>query len=142
MRDALGNTGTASAPANATTAPPMTEIIAVADTFVRGGNASNFGSDPDLEVKLMTGNLTGNFKSVIRFDAGSTDLSAATGINLALVLGVEQDVTDTFHLYGVKNGSALESFGETTLTHANSAVFSDDYSTYPYGIDCARILQC
>ncbi|MHC4987975.1 MAG: hypothetical protein ACYTFX_05705 [Planctomycetota bacterium] len=45
---------------------------------------------------------------------------------------------DTFHLYGVADGSALEGFGETTLTHASSAVFVDQYldtDTYPLGID-------
>ncbi|MHC4988927.1 MAG: putative Ig domain-containing protein [Planctomycetota bacterium] len=109
-------------------------FTADADTYVRGANTVNYGGDDELEVKLMTSKASGNFKSVIRFDAGLTDLSAATNINLALVLSVEQDIDDTFHLYGVKDASALESFGETTLSHADP-VFSDDYVTYPYGID-------
>ena len=119
------------------------DIIADADTYVRGGNTltsgtSNFGTEGILAVKRNTGGANKNFKSVIRFDAGSTDLSAATGINLALVLGVDHTADDTFNLYGVADGSALESFGETTLTHASSAVFVDQYldtDTYPLGID-------
>jgi hypothetical protein len=138
MRDALNNTGTASSPANATTdaaAPAQTEVIAAADTFVLGTTTANYGADVDLEVKLDTVNLNKNFKSVIRFDAGSTDLSTATGINLALVLSLAQDIDDTFNLYGVADGTALENFGEMTLTHADP-VFLDQYdATYPYGID-------
>ncbi|MHC4882887.1 MAG: CBM96 family carbohydrate-binding protein [Planctomycetota bacterium] len=119
------------------------DIIADADTYVRGGNTltsgtSNFGTEGILAVKRGTAAANKNFKSVIRFDAGSTDLSAATGINLALVLGVANTADDTFHLYGVADGSALEGFGETTLTHASSAVFVDQYldtDTYPLGID-------
>ncbi|MHC4856073.1 MAG: CBM96 family carbohydrate-binding protein [Planctomycetota bacterium] len=119
------------------------DIIADADTYVRGGNTltsgtSNFGTEGILAVKRSTAGANKNFKSVIRFDAGSTDLSAATGINLALVLGVANTADDTFNLYGVKDASTLESFGETTLTHASSAVFVDQYldtDTYPLGID-------
>jgi hypothetical protein len=118
-------------------------LNADADTYVRGGNTltsgtSNFGTEGILAVKRGTGGANKNFKSVIRFDAGSTDLSAATGINLALVLGLDHTADDTFNLYGVADGSALESFGETTLTHASSAVFVDQYldtDTYPLGID-------
>jgi hypothetical protein len=108
-------------------------LTADADTYVRNGAegtsslTANYGTE-----------ASRNFKSVIRFDAGSTDLSVATGIDLALVLGVDNTADDTFNLYGVKDGSALESFGETTLTHANSSVFVNDYldtDTYPLGID-------
>ncbi|MHC4855521.1 MAG: CBM96 family carbohydrate-binding protein, partial [Planctomycetota bacterium] len=87
------------------TAAQAVEFTPDADTFVRGTTTDNYGGDDDLEVKLATGSLNKNFKSVIRFDAsfdaGPADLSAATSINLALVLTIAQDVNDMFNLYGV-----------------------------------------
>jgi hypothetical protein len=76
---------------------------------------------------------------IIEFDTGLSDFSTATGINLRLDL-VSRDTENatTFNVYGVADGTALEDFDETTLTHDSSDAFSTDFlptDTYPLGID-------
>ncbi|MHC4987973.1 MAG: hypothetical protein ACYTFX_05695 [Planctomycetota bacterium] len=46
------------------TAAQAVEFTPDADTFVRGTTTDNYGGDDDLEVKLATGILNKNFKSV------------------------------------------------------------------------------
>ena len=122
MTTALG-TSPASETVSATPIPfsGISTLESSADAYVRAGiyATNNFGSATQVVVKDAT--TADNYrKGYIRFNLTGQDMHATPNASLQFVVASAWDDATPWQVYGLKNGDAGESWGESSITWNNA----------------------